>query len=797
MRNDSGKRRHAVQILRGAHAGATPRLFVPLDVREHQLLQDGLVVSSVPHAATIGRAFSGAVGRAARSTCVRSPLRTLALLALDSIPQRSLVVNCRATGLPTPLPPRQPRRILPERRCSRNILLIFNGLGRFHDNYCFRGTHSCVRVQRIRQRPALLLARHGARLVVVTLQARSVVFRCQREEILQLVRAEEPLLPRILQYPIRYRRLEDLSMVDLLLDGPRGDQTVDGHGLGLPDAPASLASLRIHLRIPVRIVQQDAIRPRQIHTDPPRPCRANHGKGLLHRSVPIPLLVAQLCLRVEAIYQSLPGADLGFPIDSNVLQAQLHEEMLDDVEHLAGLREDHAAMALPLPQRKDSHEHQELPRARRIPKPHLPSQAADDGLFVCIVRLERRLDNVSPVLHDALGGADEIGVIAQLPKHGDRAEALPGAIKDVADFIGGQEVFVQLPLPLGQAAEENLLRLLGENEPILRDALVFRPSQQVRPDQLPEDDRTSVGNQSLLSTRVRVSPSPNRLAELQLEGWQRSQPTGEDEVQQGPKLPQVVLNRGAGQQDPVWRAKLLRAPGNVRVGIADLLALVQHHVAPGQRHQYADEAAQGLVRTNADTAPSWLSGHVKLRRIVLSFHFRGITPLGPSEGPFQMPADVLLDSTSTLASGIGIHRRRLVQDHDPHLRCPHPELTAPVRDHCRRADDQGAAKAARFIRRHLGSATDGIGRHKISLRFELRRIPSLPSELRLVSNETAVTELGDATEIRDYLCGLAQPHLVPHDAPGALQVQPPQPAQAFNLVRVEALDQVPRDDASI
>lgn len=55
-------------------------------------------------------------------------------------------------------------------------------------------------------------------------------------------------------------------MVDLLLDGARGQQSVDGHLLGLPYPPRPLPRLCVRTRIPVRVKDDHPIGSGQIHS---------------------------------------------------------------------------------------------------------------------------------------------------------------------------------------------------------------------------------------------------------------------------------------------------------------------------------------------------------------------------------------------------------------------------------------------------------------------------------------------------------------------------------------------------
>ena len=60
---------------------------------------------------------------------------------------------------------------------------------------------------------------------------------------MEVVGFEEPPLSWIRQHTVGEELLEDLSVVDLLFDGTRGQQTIDGHLPCLTNTPRPLSSL--------------------------------------------------------------------------------------------------------------------------------------------------------------------------------------------------------------------------------------------------------------------------------------------------------------------------------------------------------------------------------------------------------------------------------------------------------------------------------------------------------------------------------------------------------------------------
>ena len=81
------------------------------------------------------------------------------------------------------------------------------------------------------------------------------------------------------------------------------------------------------------------------------------------------------------------------------------------------------------------------------------------------------------------------------------------------------------------------------------------------------------------SARERASSPASHLdghRKLRLEHRQRAEFPGEAKVEEAPQLAEPVLDGRARHDDPVHRLQLLRADGDVRVRVPDLVALVQH-----------------------------------------------------------------------------------------------------------------------------------------------------------------------------------------------------------------------------
>ena len=67
----------------------------------------------------------------------------------------------------------------------------------------------------------------------------------QREQIAQIAGAKEAALSRVVQHALGKVLLVHLSVVDLLLDGARGDEAINGHGAGLTQTPRALPGLEL------------------------------------------------------------------------------------------------------------------------------------------------------------------------------------------------------------------------------------------------------------------------------------------------------------------------------------------------------------------------------------------------------------------------------------------------------------------------------------------------------------------------------------------------------------------------
>ena len=100
--------------------------------------------------------------------------------------------------------------------------------------------------------------------------------------------AEQPLLVGLLD--------------DVLLDGALGDEPVDVDVPRLPDPVTPVLRLRVHRRVPVRVIEDDGVRAGEVDADAARPGRQDEDEVLL--------------VAVEALHERLALLHLGRPVQS-------------------------------------------------------------------------------------------------------------------------------------------------------------------------------------------------------------------------------------------------------------------------------------------------------------------------------------------------------------------------------------------------------------------------------------------------------------------------------------------------
>ena len=125
--------------------------------------------------------------------------------------------------------------------------------------------------------------------------------------------------------------LEDLSLVNLFLNGPAGDQAVHDHVLLLPDTVSPVDALVVYGRVPVRVHDNDTVCLRESEAEA---ADAGGEKEDLDRRV---------CL--EALHTGLPLLGAGHaPVYPTEGEVSLREFHLNNVEELPALGEHEGAV---------------------------------------------------------------------------------------------------------------------------------------------------------------------------------------------------------------------------------------------------------------------------------------------------------------------------------------------------------------------------------------------------------------------------------------------------------------------
>eukprot|EP00964_Phaeocystis_antarctica_P141177 scaffold106158_cov45-Phaeocystis_antarctica.AAC.2 len=158
----------------------------------------------------------------------------------------------------------------------------------------------------------------------------------RREQLAQVARLEDaPALLGLLEHAVAQVLLEDLPVVDLLLERVGRHQPVDRDRALLPHAPRALLGLAIVGGVPVGIDEEHAVGAGEVDAEAAGACRQQEAKD---RRV-----------LVEVIDESEAPRDRRRAVEPAVGVAARLDEALHDVEHLARLAEDQAAVAAPVP----------------------------------------------------------------------------------------------------------------------------------------------------------------------------------------------------------------------------------------------------------------------------------------------------------------------------------------------------------------------------------------------------------------------------------------------------------------
>ena len=148
------------------------------------------------------------------------------------------------------------------------------------------------------------------------------------------------------------RKLAEMALLiglleDVLLHGALAHQPVDVHVARLPDAVRAVLRLRVHRRVPVRVVEDHRVGAHQIDAQTARPRAEDEDE---HLSVVVELLHHLLALGERR------GA-----VHSQIREVVHVQKRLEDVQHPRHLRKQQTAMAFLTQTRKHIAQHLQLP----------------------------------------------------------------------------------------------------------------------------------------------------------------------------------------------------------------------------------------------------------------------------------------------------------------------------------------------------------------------------------------------------------------------------------------------------
>ena len=250
----------------------------------------------------------------------------------------------------------------------------------------------------------------------------------QREEVVQVVGLEKALLRRVLENAVDQELLEDLSMVNLLLDCPGGQEAVNGDITILADPPGSFSGLSIGARVPIRIEDHHPVSPGQVNPEAADSCGEQKHK--------------QIWRRVKLVDQSLPRPDWCAAVQLQVQVIPILEELFQNDEHLSALGEEQHFVALLLPQLQQSLDDDHLARPFPVAK---------------LLRGLHLSDALDVVATDVFRPAIvEVGMVAYFAEDNESDKYLEAAVEDPLDVSRVDVAPVHGVLFVGETAEQNL-----------------------------------------------------------------------------------------------------------------------------------------------------------------------------------------------------------------------------------------------------------------------------------------------------------------------------------------------------
>mmetsp|Transcript_8503 Transcript_8503/g.28955 ORF Transcript_8503/g.28955 Transcript_8503/m.28955 type:complete len:795 (+) Transcript_8503:410-2794(+) len=345
------------------------------------------------------------------------------------------------------------------------------------------------------------------------------------------------------------------ALNDLLLDGALGDEAVAHDAALLADAVCAVLRLKVHLGVPVRVVEDHRVRRGQVDAEPP-------GAGGEEEDE---LGGAR---RVEGLHGLVTRVAARAPVDAAVLVLAPKAVVLEDVQHAGHLGEDeHAVAALGAEPHHDAVEEHHLARGLH------------DGLVDAILT------------RGVLGPVEEEGVVAHLAQlHEHVVEPHRATVRRGELLL--QHAHIHALLLLRELRVEHVLELVGDAEVHVR----LEPAEEEGP-----EDEVELGDHLLLLLALEdlllAVPVLDGKVKPVLEGVEVVEDVREQKVEEGPELREVVLQGGAREEEAVARIHRLEVADEPAVEVLEAVALVHHEelpvIAPELLHVPEDDLVGG------------------------------------------------------------------------------------------------------------------------------------------------------------------------------------------------------------
>ena len=543
-------------------------------------------------------------------------------------------------------------------------------------------------------------------------------------------------------------------MEHLLLDGPRGEKPVDGHGPRLPVAPDARHRLAVVSRVPARVEEHQARRAHQVqtraarhareqHRAPASPCveRLDQRRARVRRRAPVQPVRTHAKVRAHRAREVQRGGEPGYDHHALALAcvAQRLHDGAERAEFSGPLRSPHEALRDPgreaTPQvrgggvRGGSRSTQRdvglvegpLLVLGRLLRPRAFAAARlvllRDVVLVVVApppRL-RPQRGESPDAHRLVHG---VGELPQEPDGAQRRRGGPAPAPARPLAHDSRALFVQRPLRLGGFAEDDNLRLRRQVRGVdgrlaAEHAFLREPGERAR---------RALRLLDVARGRAGLAAPAHGLSEPPVELVRGAEQAGTRELHHRRVLVQVVLHGRPGEQnahgslDLAQRRERLRLP----LRVPEPVRLVAHHNFRPRRRRHRREPAQGFVRRDQDgplvecafgvrgralrPAPVRLVGAAALRERSLRAH--ASQPLAHLRAPV---ADQRGGAHEQRSRGGG-HAVRPLPEHRPDERQRLQRLAQPhvVREQTPGAVDRDLGRRRRAaLRRHGRKTVDG------------------------------------------------------------------------------------------